>query len=72
MKLKISFKSPDAVDYALDEYFEDDEDTNLEEIEDLKEKVKESLGKWIEYDEYVVVEFDTDKMTARVVPLKGD
>ena len=43
-----------------------------EEREQLQEKRAEKLrdfaGKWLEYGEYVVVEFDTDAGTAVVVP----
>lgn len=55
MKICITFKNPDAVDYAL-------EDIPREE----REEVKEKLSKWITYNEYVTIEFDLDNNTAEV------
>lgn len=57
MKIQITFKSPDALDYALE---------NLSEEE--KETAKEVCKKWIEYEEYVTIEVDTEKKTAIVLP----
>ena len=51
----VSFKTPDVLDYVLGELDEDE-----------AEVVKAKLAKWIEYEECLTVEFDTDKMTATV------
>lgn len=68
MKLTIGFKTPDAINYALDEYrdYSDGSDDGRELTEEEKEDAKEKLGKWIRYGESVSVEFDLDKMTAKV------
>jgi len=58
MKIRINFKTPDAVDYAL----EDIED------EDERENLKEFIAKWVEYGETVCIEFDSCEGTARVIP----
>ena len=47
------------------------DEAEQEAIADARtEKVKTALGKFIEYSEYVTIEFDTDVGSARVVPLK--
>jgi len=56
MKIKVNFKSPDVLDYALEDL----------SSEDAKE-VRGILGKWIKYEECVTLEFDTEEMTARVM-----
>ena len=53
MKFTLSFKTPDVTD-QLDE--------------DQKEEAETVLKKFLEYSEYVCVEFDTETMTATVVP----
>lgn len=55
MKLKLSFKCPEAIDGCLEEY--------RDEIPE--EKI---LSKWIKYGEYVRIEVDTVSLEARVVP----
>ena len=68
MKLTIGFKTPDAIEYALDEYrdYSDGSDDGRELDEEEKEAAKEKLGKWIRYGESVSIEFDLDKMTTKV------
>jgi len=56
MKFIVTFKSPDALDTSLEDYPELD-----------AEKAKEFAEKWIEYGEYIDIEFDTAKGTATVV-----
>ena len=51
----VNFKTPDVLDYVLDDLDEAD-----------AEEIKEKLSKWIKYGENLAVEFDTDKMTATV------
>ena len=77
MKVAITLKDPDGVYESIRDavklrlksqtglsQFERDA---LEEagIQDLEEK----LRKWIEYNEYVTIEFDTDAQTARVLEM---
>lgn len=68
MKLTIGFKTPDAVEYALDEYrdYSDGSDDGRELDEEEKEAAKEKLRRWISYGESVTIEFDLDKMTAKI------
>jgi hypothetical protein len=58
-KVRLSFKTPDAVDYAV-EGIED---------EDEREAAKAACGKWVEYGECLTVEVDTEKGTCEVVPV---
>jgi len=51
-----SFKTPDVLDWALDE-------VDFAQWRAIKKK----LGRWVEYEECVTIEFDTDKMTATVL-----
>lgn len=57
--MTILFKSPDAVWNAIE---------NLDETK--QKEVAEKLSKWIEWGEYIKVEFDLENMTAKVLPLK--
>ena len=56
MILRIGFKTPDAVDNALQEVPEDD-----------RYAVKGLLKNWIQYGECITVEVDTEKETCEVV-----
>lgn len=69
MKLSIGFKTPDAIEYALDEYrdYSGESDDGVGLTEEQKEEAKEKLERWIRYGESVTVEFDLDKMTAKIV-----
>lgn len=60
MKFTVTFKTPDAVQYALEELPADADWQSAQEV----------LDKFVEYNEYVRVEFDTEKKTATVVPQK--
>lgn len=55
MKIHVLFKTPDAVEYALEGVSDDD-----------REKVENFLSEFIEYGESVTLEFDTEKKTAQV------
>jgi len=57
MKIKLHFKTPDVVDYALEDI-----------DEDLREEVKNELRTWVEYGECVSIEIDTVAGTAVVLP----
>lgn len=58
MKIKLHFKTPDALHYAM-------EGLTSEE----KDAVEQLASKWIEYQEYVTVEIDTEEETCVVVEL---
>lgn len=57
MKFTVTFKTPDATHYAMENIPEDQQD----EAEAL-------LKKFVKYDEYVNIEFDTEAGTATVKP----
>src|SRR5689334_15787736 len=59
LKIKITFKSPDAVDLAMLDY-------NL--TEDEKDKAKKLFKKFFKWDEYVDIEIDIEAGTASVLP----
>ncbi len=60
MKFRVTFKTPDALDYALDDF----------PYDESREEAKEVAKQFIEYGEYITVEFDTEAKTATVVPLR--
>lgn len=70
MIIKLTFKTPDALDDAVNnaicksgpEYDEQDE----EDEEYQREALKKKLSNWIEYGEYVYLEYDTEKKTMTV------
>lgn len=59
MKFTVTFKTPDAVDYAIEDLSEEE-----------REEAKETARKFIEYGEYVRIEFDTETKTATVLPVR--
>jgi hypothetical protein len=76
VKFQVTIKDPDVFADAAREAVEEQVnaidgllDDDIPDIVDRRtEKVMEALGKWVEYSEYIVVEFDTDAMTATVIP----
>lgn len=62
MKFIISFKTPDAVSYTITELEEDGSFS-----EDEIAKAKDLTYEFIEYDENVSIEFDTEAGTATVL-----
>ena len=75
MKVKITFKDPDGVWEAVKDAarqsvaslnLSDDEAEML--IESRHDETMDALAKWIEYSEYITVEFDTEAGTATVKP----
>ena len=76
MKLNLTLKDPDGVYEMIREAAEnqvkqlpeldDDEIESL--IEKRHEKIAEKLEPWIEYGEYVIIEFDIELGTATVLP----
>jgi len=57
MKIQVTFKSPDALGYALEDLSDED-----------KARAKKVASLFFEYDEYVTVELDLDEKTCVVVP----
>jgi hypothetical protein len=74
MIIRVHIQDPDAFSQAIDEAIEQSfADTELDSDEkdallDLRrEKAEKALEKWVEYVEYVTLEFDTVALTAKVV-----
>ena len=78
MKIRIMLKDPDGIHEAVEDTIREslkaheelDNDEKAAIMETRSEKTWAILGKFIEYKEYITVEFDTDTNTARVVPVK--
>ena len=74
MKIKITFKDPDAVTDAIDDAFKrlpKPEGVSDQEWADIKEKRRQdiSLLPFLEWHEYCTVEIDTEAGTGRIVPV---
>ena len=71
MKIRLSFKCPDAVDTALEEEFgNSDPDKVSEDQVDNLVAAKAVCDKFIKYGEYVSIEMDTETGSATVVPVR--
>lgn len=68
MKVTVTMKTPDAMDYAIENALENNQIE--EDREYLAEEIREKLGHWFKCSEYMTVEFDTVKMTATVLSAK--
>ena len=69
MKIRVTFKMPDAVDDAIGYAVKDAMDDNPKQDEEaLVGAAKKACAKWFEYGEYVVVEVDTKDGTCVVLP----
>ena len=81
MKFRITFKDPDGVGDCTDSVIKQmAKDSVVESLksnkkvlepleEHFREVINEFMGKWIEYNEYATIEFDTDANTCTVVPV---
>lgn len=75
MKITITLKDPDGVIDSINDCLKDEvrsieglsDDEKEDLIETRREEVNEKLSKFIEYGEYVTIEFDTELLTARVL-----
>jgi hypothetical protein len=72
MKIRVSFKTPDAVSDALDDYFPHNEDGEYETEDSYqaREDAMSKLKQWVQYGECITIEFDLDANTANVVKVK--
>lgn len=78
MKIKITLKDPDGFCDAIRDAARESvnaisgiSEDEAEELEDSRhEEISASLAKWVEYGEYVRIEFDTEAKTATVLPVK--
>lgn len=75
MQVRITLKDPDGVYDSIQKAAEKaiaaieglEHDGREELVERRREKIGESLRPWIEYGEYVTLEFDLDAGTATVI-----
>jgi len=78
MKLKVTFKDPDACEVAIENFVKrsigDLDGFDNEEKEAVFEKrlesTREKTRKWFEFGEYVTIEIDLETGDARVVPVR--
>lgn len=77
MKFRITFKDPDGVseviyglaaEYAASLTKVREEQKAIKEVK--LESLKEFIDPWIEYQEYITVEFDTEANTATVINVR--
>ncbi len=75
MKLTVSFKTPDTVDYAIQDALKYDDvgdsaldfDTLAEKRAVKREELQAVCDKFVSYGECVTIEFDTETKTATVI-----
>ena len=67
MKMLVGFKTPCIMDKLAD-FFDDSEDDGCRKYEQEK-KMGDLVAKFVEGENYIVVEFDTETQTARVLPV---
>lgn len=78
VKFIVTIKDPDVFDDALREAVEDEmAQSDLEDDDEAQavaairlDKAREKLKRWVEYGEYIRVEFDLEAMAANVVERK--
>lgn len=75
MKFRVSFKDPDTFDDAVRDAVKAELDRSgldADETEALIDvrmaKVQKAIGHFVEYGEYIHIEFDTEARTATVIP----
>jgi hypothetical protein len=68
MKFTLTFKTPNATD-AIDDQLDVDHNDG-ERREALKASMTHLAHKFVQYDEYVRIEFDTETQTATVLPIR--
>lgn len=75
MKIQVTLKDPDGFSEAVEQAVKDslseangiDDDEKDTLREGREEGVWVGLGKWVQHQEYVTIEFDTDQSTATVL-----
>lgn len=63
MRIGLTFKTPDALDSAVEDIVGKDEDETFE----LQDKARRALSKFIRYGEYVSIEVDIETGEATVM-----
>lgn len=70
MKFRVTMKTPDALDYALEDLKEELKDHALLDEDEMEEKLNEArefAQEYMEWSEYLRVEFDTETKTVTVL-----
>lgn len=71
-KLRITFRSPDAVDTARAKFHEDNRDfydsLTEDELDEYLNKFYDILNNYVSYRDSITIELDVETMTSRVVP----
>lgn len=78
MKIRVTLKDPDTMADAVEDAIKrlgKPADVDVDEWESIREARAEKIQKhissnWMEYGEYLTVEFDTEAVTATIVPNK--
>lgn len=70
MKFILTFKTPNALDQSIVDSLPEAEGLDQEEQDKLWYEVETLAEKFVEYKEYITIEFDTKTGTATVIPLK--
>jgi len=74
MKFIVTFKTPDAANYAINQAIAQEMPLNLTDaavdafISEKQDELLTFILKWVKYGECVTIEFDTEADTAIVVP----
>jgi hypothetical protein len=68
MKIVLTFKTPDVISSTIESAIESGELPDNDGVE--VEFVRQVCQKFVRWDEYVEIEIDTDKGTAKVLPVK--
>jgi len=74
MKIRLGFKTPDVVEYAVREAVEQEmakvKDGHEDDVDadDLKYEAEQACKKFVKYGECITVEVDTDTGEAKVLP----
>ena len=70
MKIRITLKDPDGVSNSVDRCIENLRGITDDDLERQREDIEDSIKGFVEYNEYVTIEIDTDTNTAIVIPVK--
>jgi hypothetical protein len=70
MKIRVMFKTPDAVERAIDDVVDADDALDDEDRALLKTQADNFICGFVRYGELITIEFDTEAETATVVPVK--
>ena len=71
MKVRLTFKTPDVIFYAIeDEIPEGLYDIDPDKAEAIKDEIKDACNLWVKNGEYLTVEIDTE--TGICTPIKAE